>query len=289
MNKQRAIGVYQIDGFGSSWLNKRMENPFKRSLPSRRMSVRGPRMKPVSSGGHQSFRLTKPLRKELIQKAFGSYTPEAFKKHLKVIRPKDMSDKEREYFARKLKDDRAITSKEDIQKFTQGFLEEAHEENVRLRTGFNPVRHEREQAKRLIKEMEKAQAPAEPPRNAAREEQREHRMAMARVRDRLGTQHGAYRAPAVTTPGIQAPEPLSTPPSQPAASAPIFSPSSQGFRGGRITTEPHAPPDVTAPGDAAPGSIDSGIPGTRAPITPSEAPSPDVQIPDATEAQDLPI
>lgn len=243
------------------------------------MNVRMTKPSTGSSAGptaHRSFRLTKPLKAKLMQKGFGQYTPEAFRKDIQQRHDPKTITKEQEYFLRHAGSEKTLTTKEDIKKFGRGFLEEAHAEGSKLRSGYNPPGHEREQAERLIKEFEKQQTPPAAKTPTPREQQREHRAQLRAVRERLGVQHGGGASPAA----IIEPTPIGNsgwsgqragwgaptggPPEIGSADAPrtpSLGPAMIGFTGGRITTTAGRPdnssylrPPGTEPGPVVPGN-----------------------------------
>lgn len=272
---------------------------FSRALPSRSLGGRISGSRPSTAAGHKSFRLTLSGKKQMIKKGFGSYVPDKFKRSLTKLKASGASDKDTAYFLRQMKNDRTLESKEEMQKFARGFLKEAHEQQAQLREGYNPARHEYEQAQRLTKEMVKEAEAKAPKQTPTRDYEAEHQEALARVRNRLGIQHSPT---ATVTPAadMQNPTPLGKDHPQPnaakPAASPSFSPSSVSFTGGRVSTGHGSHPEAgvgaaghaVLPAEPQP-SIQEPTPLSQEPTASNSAPIHEVQLPDPNDAEELPI
>jgi len=223
--------------------------------------------RPASSGFLPTkFSLSMKEKKAVIGRAFGPYTPAKATKILKhateEIRrhPQETKRAERRFFARQTSDSgRTLTTKEDIKKFTEGFIGVAREQELRMKPGYNPsiVHSEREAASKLLKESEgafKKEHPVQPPPVS------ESRLEF--IRQSLGIQHAPIRShqpSAALTANLMEPQKLpgtgaspgwTRSPATPAAPAPRLSPASSGFQGGIITlpSQHRDEPDMTTGG-----------------------------------------
>ncbi|MBI2984039.1 MAG: hypothetical protein HYY50_00180 [Candidatus Kerfeldbacteria bacterium] len=247
--------------------------------------------------------LTPAAKQELIKRGFEKYIPESFKRQLRQTRPARVEDKEQAYFLRQLKDERTLKTKEEIGRYSRGFLKMAHEQGTKLRSGLNPPGHETEQAKRLLKESLPAAAPAPPPTETT-PARPSHEQAMAMVRERLGIQHGRMAATSGVQPAFLEPEPLPGQPTgwsnrpgpagaglgqgQPVGSThrPVAAPLMGGIQTGRVPTKDDRGTETVRPPTSSLPAAESR-PSTLPPATPPSAQP--VEPPDSSQVHELPI
>ena len=252
----------------------------------------GRKMSTPRAGQAPKFSINLAGKKEYIGGAFGKYVPRTAEKQLKHFAEEAAhghasDDKDVAFFGRQFKKEGRISSKDDIKKFTRGFLKEAHEEGMKLREGYNAPGHEYEQAQKFSSQAEKKYIEENTPPPVVNQEPR----AIDSIRQRLNIAHGPQRG-GLPTPTMQEPTPLGSgagwthsenqnTPATPPPKAPTLSPL-QSFTFGHISHDrQHDQDSVVAPGQ----SIPPAPTGTTHEPQPSEpaAPPPSPSLPDTSK------
>lgn len=226
-----------------------------RSIPRAYSRLTG-RVTPASKS-QPKFTLGAKEKKQFVAGGLDLYR-QSYQKEMRrlaeaVGRGEHINDKEVAFFAQQLKADRRLTSKEDIQRFAQGFLKEAHTAGMKLRSGYNPPGHEYEQAQKMVGQA-KAKFAAEhaPPPPPAEPRP------IDTIRARAHDQYPLRSTMSPTMPTMTEPTPLPPSPAgwtkgqtEPGPAAPPKTPHLSPLRGGFTyghSTRPHDRPDEAVGG-----------------------------------------